>query len=97
MSKRKPITAGELYVQLDREFRQRRPRECANCYLLMPFRVDRDEGPNWEVIAPPSCGHGCADIIDELVAEYAELYDLESDAEPEEKKKARGGSPRPGA
>ena len=98
MSKRKPISAGELYVQLDREFRQRRPRECASCYLLMPFRVDRDEGPNWEVLAPRACAHGCTDIIDELVTEFGQLYDLEAEeTEPEGKKKARGGFPRPGA
>ena len=97
MSKRKPISAGELYIHLDREFRLRRPRECANCYLLLPFRVDRNEGPNWEVIAPQPCPHGCVDIIEELVAEYGQLYDLEGEAEPEGQKKARGGSPRPGA
>jgi hypothetical protein len=77
MSKRKPITADELYVHLDRDFRQRRPRECPNCYLLLPYRVDRnDDGPNWEVIAPPSCGNGCAEVIEELFAEYAERYEL---------------------
>ena len=77
MTNRKPITAGELYVQLDRDFRQRRPRECADCYLLLPYRVDRiDGGPNWELIVPPSCGHGCADIVEELVTEYGQHYDL---------------------
>ena len=77
MNNRKPITAGELYVQLDREFRQRRPRECASCYLLLPYRVDRhDGGPNWEVIVPPSCGYGCSDVIEELVAQYGQHYEL---------------------
>ena len=81
MSKRTPISAGELYIQLDREFRLRRPRECVNCYILLPFRVDRDEGPNWEVIAPPSCSHGCTEVIDELVTEYGQRYDLENETE----------------
>ena len=77
MSTRKPITAGELYVQLDREFRTRRPRECSSCYVMLPFRVDRvDGGPNWEVIIPAACGHDCADVIQELAAEYGEQYDL---------------------
>jgi len=97
MSTRKPITAGELYVQLDREFRQRRPRECASCYLMLPFRVDRaDGGPNWEVIVPAACPHGCAYVIEELVAEYGQEYDLASDL-PEVKKNARGSFPPPGA
>jgi hypothetical protein len=81
MSKRKPIAASELYIQLDREFRQRRPRECASCYLLLPYRVDRNDGPNWEVILPPTCGHGCSDVIEELVAEYGLRYDLETETE----------------
>jgi len=82
MSMRKPITASELYVQLDREFRQRRPRECASCYLMLPFRVDSGEGgANWEVIIPPSCPHGCANVIEELVAEYGQYYDLAPEIE----------------
>ena len=76
MSTRKPITAGELYVHLDREFRQRRPRECASCYVMLPFRVDRVDGPNWEVIIPAGCSHGCANVIEELTTEYGEQYDL---------------------
>ncbi len=77
MNRRKSITAGELYVQLDREFRQRRPRECSDCYLMLPFRVDRvDGGPNWEVVIPAGCPHGCANAIEELVAEYGQEYEL---------------------
>jgi len=81
MSKRKSITAGELYVQLDREFRQRRPRECASCYLMLPYRVDRVDGEaNWEVIIPAGCSHGCANVIEELVAEYGQEYDLAAES-----------------
>ena len=82
MNRRKPITASELYVQLDREFRQRRPRECADCYLLLPFRVDADNGnANWEVIIPPTCQHGCANVIEELVTEFGQHYDLAPETE----------------
>ena len=40
MLKRKAISAGELYANLDRDFRVRQPRECTTCYILLPFRVD---------------------------------------------------------
>ena len=77
MSTRKPITAGELYVQLDREFRQRRPRGCDDCYLMLPYRVDGDgSGPNWELVIPPACSFSCAEVIQELVAEYGVHYEL---------------------
>ena len=82
MSTKKPITASELYVRLDQEFRQRRPRECASCYLLLPFRVDTaDGGANWEVIIPPSCAHGCANVIEELVTEFGQYYELAPEIE----------------
>jgi len=84
MSKRKPISAGELYVHLDREFRHRRPRDCESCYLLLPYRVDRngdDSSSNWEVIIPPACGHGCGEVIEELVAEFGQHYELLSESE----------------
>ena len=79
---RKPITAGELYVQLDREFRKRKPRECNACYVMLPFRVDGGEdGPNWEVVIPRNCSHGCGLVIEELVAEYGRCYEISTEAE----------------
>lgn len=78
MSKRTAVTAADLFVLLDREFRKRKPRECASCFVQLPYRVDiEDEGaPNWELIVPPSCPKGCNLVIEELAEEFRQLYDL---------------------
>jgi hypothetical protein len=80
-NKRKAISAGELYVILDREFRTRQSRDCASCYILLPYRVDRsdDGSANWELVIPPDCPHGCAEVVDELVQRYSKVYDLAPD------------------
>ena len=76
-NKRTAISAGELYVLLDREFRSRQPQQCSSCYVLLPYRVDRRDGSaNWEVIMPPSCPVGCAHVLEELIEEYSGVYDL---------------------
>jgi hypothetical protein len=83
MSKRIVISAAELYVKLDREFRRRQSPECETCYIQLPFRVDRQDDTvcNWEIVPPPRCSQGCLELIDELVAHYAPLYDLASGEE----------------
>jgi hypothetical protein len=74
---RRAISAGELYVILDREFRLRQSRECRGCYILLPYRIDNHgSGANWEIVLPPSCPHGCAEVIAELVDEAALKYDI---------------------
>lgn len=81
MESKTAISAGELYVMLDREFRLRQPRECKACYILLPFRIDRSGGTdsNWELVYPPPCEYGCAVIIEELVDGHATRYDLAPD------------------
>jgi hypothetical protein len=78
---RKAISAGELYVLLDREFRTRQSRECRSCYILLPFRVDRidESSANWELILPADCAFGCAVLVEEIAEEYAKMYDLAPD------------------
>ena len=77
------ISAGELYVILDREFRMRHSRECKSCYILLPYRVDsREDGDgNWEIIIPPDCPYGCSAILEELVESYSNVYELTSDSD----------------
>ena len=79
MDKRTPISAAELYVLLDREFRARQSPQCATCYILLPYRVDRPDASaaNWEIVYPPSCEQGCIDVLDEIVMKHAALFDLE--------------------
>jgi hypothetical protein len=74
-----PVTAADLWVLLDREFRRRRPRECDACFVPLPFRVDTADGaPNWEVDIR-SCGKRCEFILEELVQELQRRHDLASD------------------
>ncbi len=76
-TERKTISAGELYVVLDREFRQRQSRKCTSCYILLPYRVDQHDGSaNWEIILPPECAFGCSQIVEDLVEQYSLVYDL---------------------
>jgi len=77
-NQRKTISAGDLYVMLDRDFRMRQARECGTCYILLPYRVDQPDhsNANWEVILPPDCAFGCSSLVENLVAKYAEAYDL---------------------
>ena len=78
MNTRTEIEAADLYVLLQREFRRRQPAGCDACFVQLPFRVDRldDEASNWELVMPPPCRRGCAPILEELVQEFAMLYDL---------------------
>jgi hypothetical protein len=87
MKTRTTVSAAELYVILDREFRLRRSKGCDACYITLPFRVDRhDEGSaNWEVLLPADCQKGCGEVLDALVARYADVYELvpeRSDVDP---------------
>jgi hypothetical protein len=78
MKPKTSVSAAELYVILDREFRLRQPKECDACYISLPFRVDRrdDDAPNWEVFLPAPCESGCGEVLETLVARYAEVYEL---------------------
>jgi hypothetical protein len=77
MARKITMAAADLFVLLDREFRRRKPRECATCFVQLPYRVDAAPGqPNWEVIAPPRCARGCSELFDELLHEFQEMYEL---------------------
>ena len=75
--KRAPMSAADLFVLLDREFRRRQPRECGACYVQLPFRVDvPDNGnANWEVVIT-RCPTACESVLQELVAEFQQRYEL---------------------
>jgi hypothetical protein len=83
MKNRTKLAAADLYVLLQRELR-RRQANCKSCFMQLPFRVDRTDpdAPNWEVVTPPPCDSGCTLVIEELVSEFGELYDLKLDDEP---------------
>ena len=70
------MTAADLFVLLDREYRRRRPRECGECFVQLPFRVDVPaQGANWEVVIP-RCTTSCESVLQDIVREYQQRYDL---------------------
>ena len=83
MKNKTQLTAADLYVLLQRELR-RRQANCKSCFMQLPFRVDRSEpdAPNWEVVTPPTCDNGCTIVIEELVAEFGQLYELKAEDGP---------------
>jgi hypothetical protein len=73
---RQSVSAADLFVMLDREFRRRQPRECGGCYVQLPFRVDVGAGQaNWEVVTQ-SCVLRCEAVLQDLVQEFQRQYDL---------------------
>ena len=78
MKNRTTISAEDLYVLLLRELQRRQSAECSDCYLQLPYRVDRrdEEHPNWEVNLPPACPKGCREIIERLIDRYGQSHDL---------------------
>ena len=77
---RSPVTSADLWVLLDREFRRRRPRECAACFVPMPFQVPaRNGGANWDMDIPQGCGHRCGFVLEELVRELQKAHRLSPD------------------
>lgn len=78
---RRLISAGELYVMLDREFRLRQSTKCGSCYILLPFRVDQHDhsSANWEIVMPPDCPYQCARIVEGIVEDYSKTYNLAPD------------------
>ena len=78
-ARRTAVSAADLFVLLDREFRRRQPRECRACYVPLPFRTD---GPpngrsNWEIVTP-RCSWRCESVLQDLVQELQQRYELAS-------------------
>lgn len=83
MNTKTAVTPADLFVLLDREFRRRRPRECATCFVQLPYRVDamNDDEPNWEIVPPAQCSNGCAIVLEEILHDYQSRYALKINGE----------------
>ena len=81
MKNRTRIQAADLYVLLQREFRRRQVRECDNCYVQLPFLIDRPapDAANWEIIVPRECALRCHEILLTVAEQLCEQYDLVSE------------------
>lgn len=77
-NRRQSVSAADLFVMLDREFRRRQPRDCGDCYVQLPFRVDASRAgrANWEVVAPICCALQCEAVLQDVVQEFQEQYEL---------------------
>jgi hypothetical protein len=78
LSRKTPLRAADLFVLLEREFMRRRPRECDECNVQLPFRV-RDPSPeraNWEILTTGACALGCEDVLQEVAAQLQRRYEL---------------------
>ena len=74
--RRTALSAADLFVLLDREFRRRQPRDCRACYMQLPFRVDAPPPrPNWEVVTP-RCEWDCESVLQDVVREMQGRYML---------------------
>ena len=73
------ISSLQLYAMLDGEFRRRRPKECSECQVPLPYwrEPPDDVSANWHIGAPLNCPHGCHLVIAELLAELWTRYDIE--------------------
>lgn len=81
MNKKTALTAADLFVLLDREFRRRRPRDCESCEVQLPYPVQRPGfATNWETLVPMGCGQGCAAVFEEVLGEFQQLYELKPEA-----------------
>jgi hypothetical protein len=83
MNRKTSVTAADLFVLLDREFRRRKARECASCVVQLPYRVDERNDANWQVVAPTPCSRGCSVVFEEIVEEFQGLYALKESNESE--------------
>ena len=77
MPKRTAMSAADLFVLLDREYRRRRPRECGDCFVQLPFRVGEpvNGNANWELVIP-RCRQTCESVLQDLVNEFQQRYAL---------------------
>lgn len=77
------MTATDLFVLLEREYRKR-ARECEACFFSLPYRID-PTGPgeaNWSVVPSTGCEKShCRLVLEELVASHQAAYRLAGDGE----------------
>ena len=81
--KKRRIAAEELHARLQEEFSRKAADVCGACRLPLPtyFAGARD-GANWRLPPLGECSSLCHTIVEELVARYAERFELEAPVTP---------------
>jgi hypothetical protein len=70
------VGATDLFVLLERAFRNR-TRNCTACVFTLPFHIAAGPGhPNWSVIPSAACSEPCRGELEDLVAQYQAAYRL---------------------
>jgi hypothetical protein len=84
MERKTALSAAELYVMLARELRRRQSRQCNACFIELPRVAEPGENgtANWTLDMPPDCGGECRGIIEDLVAQFSNLYVLRTETVP---------------
>ena len=76
--KRRRIPAEQLHARLQEDFAKQAAAHCIGCRVPMPtYFAGAREGPNWRLPALGECGSLCHTLVEELVARYADRYDIE--------------------
>lgn len=76
MESKTELTAADLFVLLEREFRRRR-RDCDACSVSLPFPVEgHSETGAWDMVMPQNCAQGCEEIVETLLSQLRERYAL---------------------
>ena len=76
---RTTISAAQLYVILDHDFRKLKPDRCLRCRAPLPYfrKPPDDVSANWNIGTPPECPNRCHLVIAELLARLWTRYDIE--------------------
>ena len=74
---RQMLSPEDLFVRLERAFR-RRARVCRGCVFTLPFRIRHanGNGADWSVIPSSECSETCRFILEDLVTEHQQAYQL---------------------
>ena len=72
------MTPGRLYARLSNELRARQEPRCDGCRMPMVYLREKPVAgeANWIVEPAGQACEACRPLIDEIVREYAVLYDL---------------------
>jgi hypothetical protein len=76
---RKKISASELQLLLENEFRKTAAGLCRACSVPKPvFLRTASGGSNWRIGSLAECSGLCHTILEEVAGKLAEKYDLKS-------------------
>jgi hypothetical protein len=72
------ITPGKLYAKLSHEFRERQRGLCEGCRMPMVFQREevRAGEANWDIESPIAVCETCSALIEQVVHEHADRYDM---------------------